>query len=160
MARPASRVPQSQKSGLRLKTCVEKQVDVCHVMRRSKLPTSLDSILTFSNGFSECWRLGLFLCPVGHRERPSGHSRNEIRKERKATKPTGQLSNDKSTWHRIGTRFSASYLGVFHCLWHLGSHFTYSRGYLWMLASIWLAPPRNLQGSRSELVPTRQALRM
>lgn len=112
------------------------------------------------HGFSGCWTLGLFPSPIGHRERPSGRARNEIRKERKATKPPGQPSNDKSTWHRIGTRFSASCLGVFRCLWHLGSHFTYSRGYLWMLASIWLAPPRNLQGSRSELARTRQALRM
>jgi hypothetical protein len=40
------------------------------------------------------------LIRVGHKETPSGHPRNEIRKEKK---PPGLLSNDKPTWRRVDT---------------------------------------------------------
>lgn len=45
-------------------------------------------------------------------------------------------------------------------LWQFGIQFNYSRGYLWMLGSVWLAPPRKLQGFCFELVPTRKEVRM
>jgi len=95
------------------KSCIEKQIGVSYLMRLSKAFIEAQLYSTYPPPLLWMLTSPSQLIRVGHKERPSGHPRNEIRKEKK---PREVLSNDKPTWRRVDTRFSASCLGLFRSL--------------------------------------------